>query len=92
MNIIYDINGQNNINIFGREFVENNKNICKMIIDDKEYEIRGQYNVNINNNDKLKIKLKGFNNITNMSFMFFDVHHYHLYLIFQNGILIMFLI
>ena len=71
MNIIYDINGQNNINIFGREFVENNKNICKMIIDDKEYEIRGQYNVNINNNDKLKIKLKGINNITNISFMFF---------------------
>ena len=32
-------------------------------------------------------------NVTNMSFMFGrDVNHYHLYLIFQNGILIMLLI
>jgi len=37
INIIYDISGKNNINIFGSEFVENNKNICKMIIDNKEY-------------------------------------------------------
>ena len=28
-----------NIIIFEAEFVKNNKNICKMIISDKEYEI-----------------------------------------------------
>jgi len=40
INIIYDINKDDKtINIFGYEFVENNKNICKMIIDNKEYEI-----------------------------------------------------
>ena len=38
ISIIYDINKED-INIFGKEFVENNKNICKMIIDNKEYEI-----------------------------------------------------
>ena len=27
INIIYDINGENNINILGSKFVENNKNI-----------------------------------------------------------------
>ena len=39
INIIYDINKEE-INIFGSEFVKNNKNICKMEIDNKEYEIR----------------------------------------------------
>ena len=33
INIIYDVNNKNNIRIFGSEFVENNRNICKMIID-----------------------------------------------------------
>ena len=34
--IIYDINEEeNNINIFGSKFVKNNKNICKIIIDNK---------------------------------------------------------
>ena len=90
-----------------------------MIIDNKEYEITEKYNIkNYNNNNKLKIILKGINNVINMSGMltecksllslpdiskwntnnvinmsgmFFCVHHYHLYLIFQNGILIMLL-
>ena len=71
MTIIYDSNGKNNINIFGIVFVHNNKNIVKMIIDNKEYEIEEKYKAKINNNDKLKIKLKGINNVTNMSNMFF---------------------
>ena len=61
--------------IFGSEFVKNNKNKCKMIIDDKEYEITEKCNIkkcNIENytNNELKIKLKGIDNITNMSYMF----------------------
>ena len=36
--IIYDIFGKNKIRIFGSKFVENNKNIGKIIIDNKEYE------------------------------------------------------
>ena len=44
ISIIYNINEENrkykgNIKIFGSEFIKNNKNICKMIIDNKEYEI-----------------------------------------------------
>ena len=46
------------INIFGKEFVENNKNICKMIIDNKEYEICEKYNIKNYNKNKLEIKLK----------------------------------
>ena len=90
INIIYDINRQYNIRIFGLNFVKNNKNICKMIIDNKEYELSESYN--IKNNNKLEIKLKGIDNVTNMRGIFLDVHHYHLYLIFLNGILIMLLI
>ena len=70
INIIYNINGENDINIFGSKFVENNKNICKMIIDNKEYELTTYYNVKSNNNNKLKIKLKIIDNVTDMSYMF----------------------
>ena len=71
INIIY-INKRNeaNINIFGSNFVKNNKNKCKMVIDNKEYELAEEYNVKNNNNNKLNIKLKGINNITDMSYMF----------------------
>ena len=120
INIIYDINEENNIRIFGSKFVENNRNICKMIIDNNEYEITEEYNIENykNNNNKLKIILKGIDNIRNMSSMFsgcssllslpdiskwntnivtdmsfmFYWCSYHLYLTFQNGILIMLLI
>ena len=71
INIIYKIEEENNIRIFGSEFVKNNKNICKMIIDNKEYEITEEYYIeNNNNNNKLKIKLKGIDNVTDMSYMF----------------------
>ena len=72
INIIYDINEENkeNIKIFCKKFVENNRNICKMIIDNKEYEISEKYNIKNYNKNKLEIKLKGINNVYNMSFMF----------------------
>jgi len=37
INIIYEIRkDEENINIFGYDFVQYNKDICKMIIDNKE--------------------------------------------------------
>ena len=41
-----------------------------MIIDNNEYKIAEKYNIKSNNNNKLKIKLEGIDNITNMSYMF----------------------
>jgi len=41
-----------------------------MIIDNKEYKIAAQYKVKNYENNILKIKLKGINNITNISYMF----------------------
>ena len=60
INIIYDINNKENkenIKIFGEEFVKNNKNICKMIIDNKEYEISTNYNIKDYNKNKLEKEL-----------------------------------
>ena len=53
VNIIYDINKENkeDIKIFGSEFLKINKDICKMMIDNKEYRITEKFNVkNYNNN------------------------------------------
>jgi len=72
INIIYDINKEqeDEINIFGPEFVENNKIKCKMIIDNKEYEITDKYNIENDNNNELFIKLIGIDNVSDMSYLF----------------------
>ena len=31
---------ENKIKIFGKDFIKNNKNICKIIYEDKEYELQ----------------------------------------------------
>ena len=56
--------------IFGEKFVENNKNKCKMIINEKEEELCSYYNIEKIEKKVLKIKLKGINNINDMSYMF----------------------
>ena len=49
----------------------NNRNICKMIIDNKEFEIAVKYNSKNDQQNFLKIKLKLIYNIINMSIMFY---------------------
>ena len=58
INIIYDIKkeNKNEINIFGSKFVKNNKNKCKMIMDNKEYKITDKYNIE-NYNNKMCVKV-----------------------------------
>ena len=70
INIIYNINLEY-IKLFGSEFVKNNRGVCKMLIDNMEYEIMEKYNVKNYNNNKLKIKLKGIDKVTNMNDMFY---------------------
>ena len=58
--------------LFGERFVKNNKNKCKMIINEKEYEI-WSYLPNYHkylNEGELKIKLIGIENISDFSYMF----------------------
>ena len=80
--IIYKLNGtlfESNkyIKIFGQDFVKNNTNKCKMIIGNKEYEIKHEINLEefekygINREDKImKVILKG-EAVEDMSCMFF---------------------
>ena len=48
-----NLNG--NIRIFGKNFVKNNKNKCKIIFNGKEYKIIEEFN--INNQKKTIIKI-----------------------------------
>ena len=56
-------NNENKIKIFDSVFVQNNKDICKIIYDNKEIELK---------KEKIEIKLKGFKNIINANKMFFN--------------------
>ena len=58
------------INLFGKTFVDNNKDKCKILISDKEQELVECID-NLNNNE-LFIKLRGIKNITDFSYMFKD--------------------
>ena len=59
------------IKIFGSNFINNNRNKCKIIYEEKEYEIKEKWNIDDKiKNEILEIKLKGINNITDMSCMF----------------------
>ena len=71
--IRYKINkNENEIKIFGSDFIKNNKDKCKIIYEEKEYEIKEKFNIDDKiKNEILEIKLKGINNITDMSYMFF---------------------
>ena len=73
INIIYKIEEKDKaIKLFDKNFVENNKNNCKLIINGKEKELKEMYNFGLFNTKKdlLEIKLKGITNITNLSNMF----------------------
>ena len=67
INIIFS-GHKTSIRILGEKFVKNNKNICKIIYDNKIYDLTER--LKIENKEKIKIKLIGINNITNMSCIF----------------------
>ena len=59
--------------IFGRCFVNTNKDNCKIIYKNNEYDLKEYFDdieKKYNHKDIISIKLKGLNNITDMSFMF----------------------
>ena len=64
----------NEIKIFGKIFVENNKTKYKILYENEIYELNEYFNLpNFNKNkDILEIKLSGEENITNMSYMFYN--------------------
>ena len=69
--LIYKIDkNSNEIKLFGTNFVNNNKNILKLEIKGKEYELMENYIFQNNNNNELKVKIRGIENVTNMEDMF----------------------
>ena len=59
------------VKIFGEPFVNNYKNICKILYENKEYDLCEEFNINKNNkNNLLKIKLENILDISNMNNMF----------------------
>ena len=65
------INNYPKIKLFGKEFVENNFNKCKIVYNNNEQELKEYLDIdNLENQNKIKIKLKGVKTITNMSYMF----------------------
>ena len=71
ISIIYKVNDKK-IRLFSNDFVKNNKNNSKMIIDGKEQELKEFYNFSIFSakRDTLEVKLKNITKITNMSNIF----------------------
>jgi len=67
------------IRIFGKYFVELNKNKCKIIYNNKKYKLKEYFDEIYNNYNQdikeIKIKLIGINNITNMKKMFHGCIH-----------------
>ena len=69
--IIYKINkNDKEVQIFGDNFVKNNNDKCTIIYKNKEYELMSKFDITNINNNLLEIILKGFSNVTNMSYMF----------------------
>ena len=63
------------VRIFGKNFVNNNIHKCKIIYKEEEYELKEylkDIDIFYDNKEEFEIKLKGINNITNMSFMFYE--------------------
>ena len=62
------------IKLFGSNFVEKNKDKCKIIYNEKEYDLILYFKLdnNYNHNGHLKIRLIINNNITDISGMFFE--------------------
>ena len=73
ISIIYKIeDNDDEVKIFGSEFVKNNKHNCQIIYEDKEYELNEYFDIPNNIKDELKIKLRGIDDITNMSCIFYE--------------------
>ena len=68
--IKYKIKDEKKIKLFGKGFIENNKNICKIIINNKEIPLSEYYIIENESQFELELKLIGINNITNISSMF----------------------
>ena len=76
INIIYKVNKlQEDLKIFGEDFVKINKGRCKLIVDNKEQNLTSHISVKDYLKDKIKIKLQDIHKITDMSYIFNECYN-----------------
>ena len=68
----YKINNSDEVRIMDNIFVENNKNICKLIYEGKEQKLIDIFNTKDIKKDILEITIKGIDKIINASNMFYN--------------------
>ena len=69
----YKATNDSQIQLFGSSFVNNNEDKCKIIYNEKEYDLMEYFTFyNYKHNDSIKIQLRINNNITDISDMFFQ--------------------
>ena len=74
ISLIYKISKDDSkVKIFGQDFVKHNYKKCKIIYQNKEFELKEYLEINKNKNkdEKIEIKLVILSNLTNMSNMFY---------------------
>ena len=68
-----ELNKESKLRILGKKFVNNNKNKCKIIFNNKEYELKeylDDIDKNYNDKNSISMNLMLNNDITNISYMF----------------------
>ena len=71
IDLVYNIpKDAQKVNIFGYHFVKRNKDICKIIYENKEYDLNDSFDCKSIKNNVLKIKLEGINNAIILDDMF----------------------
>ena len=81
-------NNEENVRIFGREFVKNNKHKCYIEYKDKKFELCEYFediDNNYNHKDEILFFLIGINHINNMSYLFADCNTLSSLLIFSGN-------
>ena len=69
--LIYNIqSNQDRVKILGNQFVRNNNNICKIVYENNEYNLTEYFDCKNISDNLLKLKLKGINNVIDLSSMF----------------------
>ena len=67
---LYNEKGSDNIRILGKDFVKNNKNKGKLIINNKKYKLKEFININEIKNDIIKINIILSKELSNISHLF----------------------
>ena len=74
LSLTYDINENNKkegkVKIFGKDFVTNNKNICKILFENKEFELSEYFSLEKLKINFLDLKLKGIEGVRDISNIF----------------------